>query len=111
MVFQKVKLITPAPHGIGTTYQCKLNIPGQSAKFEITEYESNKKLAFKGEVARFVIFKGSFQFDSVAGATKVTLLPRPEFKGPLKLLEPMMAGFIRKQDEQVLINLKRVLET
>ena len=111
MVFQNVTLITSTPTGVGTAYQCKLNIPGQSAKFEITDYEANKRLAFHGNVALFVKFKGSFLFDSVAGGTKVTLRPRPEFRGPLRLLEPLMAGFIRKQDEQVLLNLKRVLES
>ena len=111
MVFQNVTLITSTPTGVGTVYQCKLNIPGQSAKFEITDYEANKRFAFQGNVTRFVKFKGSFLFDSIAGGTKVILLPRPEFRGLFRLLEPMMAGFIQKQDEQVLLNLKRVLES
>jgi uncharacterized membrane protein len=51
--FQKVKLLASTPSGVGTTYQCELKLPGQSAtsKFEITEYEVNKKIAFVGEAA------------------------------------------------------------
>ena len=51
--FQKVKLLTSTPTGVGTTYQCELKLPGQSAtsKFVITEYEANKKIAFEGEAA------------------------------------------------------------
>ena len=52
----------------------------------------------------------SFLFESVEGSTKITLLPRPEFRGLFRLLEPMMAGYIRKQNEQHLSNLKRLLE-
>ena len=49
MNFQKVKRLTSTPTGVGTTYQCELKLPGQSAtsKFEITEYETNKKIAFE----------------------------------------------------------------
>jgi uncharacterized membrane protein len=111
--FQKVKLLTSTPIGVGTTYQCELKLPGQSAasKFEITDYEANKKIAFVGEAAGPATPKGSFLFEPVAGGTKLTLLPRPEFRGFFKLLEPMMAGYIRKQNEEHLGNLKRLLES
>ena len=111
--FQNVKLLTSTPNGVGTTYQCELKLPGQSAtsKFEITEYEINKKIAFVGEAAGPAIPKGSFLFESVGGGTKLTLLPRPEFRGFFKLLEPLMAGYVRKQNEEHIINLKKLLET
>src|SRR6476659_8498592 len=107
--FQKVKLLTSSPTGVGTTYQCELKLPGQSAtsKFEITEYEVNKKIAFEGEAAGPAKPKGSFLVESVAGGTKLTLVPRPEFRGLFKLLKPMMAGYVRKQNEEHLGNLKR----
>ncbi|HEY5574945.1 MAG TPA: SRPBCC family protein, partial [Anaerolineales bacterium] len=62
MNFQKVQLLSSAPNGVGTTYQCELKLPGQSAKskFEITEYEANKKIAFEGEAAGPAKPKGSF---------------------------------------------------
>jgi uncharacterized membrane protein len=111
--FQKVKLLTSTPNGVGTTYQCELKLPGQSAasKFEITEYQINKKIAFVGEAAGPATPKGSFLFESVGGGTKLTLLPRPEFRGFFKLLEPLMAGYVRKQNEEHIINLKKLLET
>jgi uncharacterized membrane protein len=113
MNFQKVRLLTSTPNGVGTTYQCELKLPSQSAKskFEITEYEVNKKIAFEGEAAGPAKPKGSFLFESVPGGTKITLLPRTEFHGFFKLLEPMMAGYIRKQDEEHIGNLKRLLES
>jgi uncharacterized membrane protein len=113
MNFQSVKLLTSSPTGVGTTYQCELKLPGQSAtsKFEITEYEVNKKISFEGEAAGPAKPKGSFLLEPVAGGTKLTLLPRPEFRGLFRLLEPMMAGYVRKQNEEHLSNLKRLLET
>ena len=110
--FQEVKRLTLSPTGVGTTYRCVLKLPGQTAtsKFEITEYEANKKIAFEGEAAGPAKPKGSFLFEPVAGGTKITLLPRPEFSGIFKLLEPMMSGYVRKQNEEHLTNLKRLLE-
>ena len=111
--FQSVKLLTSSPTGVGTSYQCELKLPGQSAtsKFEITEYEVNRKISFEGEAAGPAKPKGSFLLEPVAGGTKLTLLPRPEFRGLFRLLEPMMAGYVRKQNEEHLSNLKRLLET
>lgn len=111
--FQKVKLITSTPLGVGTKYQCDLKLPGQTATsmFEITEYEVNRKIAFEAEAAGPAKPNGSFLFESVPGGTKITLLPRPEFRGIFKLLEPMMAGYVRKQNQDHLKKLKSVLET
>jgi uncharacterized membrane protein len=110
--FQNVRLLASTPNGVGTTYQCELKLPGQSAtsKFEITEYEPNKKIAFEGEAAGPARPKGSFLFEPAAGGTRLTLLPRPEFRGLFRLLEPLMAGYVRKQNEEHLSNLKRLLE-
>ena len=110
--FQKVKLLSSTPTGVGTTYQCELKLPGQTAtsKFEITEYEVNKKIAFEAEAAGPAKPNGSFFFESVADGTKITLIPRPEFRGFFKLLEPLMAGYVRKQNQDHLRKLKSILE-
>ena len=110
--FQHVKLLQSTPTGVGTTYHCEMKLPGQSAtsKFKITEFEPNKKIAFEGEAAGPATPKGSYLFEPVADGTRVTLLPKPEFRGFFRLLEPLMAGYIRKQNEEHLGNLKRLLE-
>jgi len=111
--FQKVKLIRATPSGVGRKYQCDLKLPGQTATsmFEITEYEVNKKIAFEAEPAGPAKPNGSFLFESVPSGTKITLVPRPEFRGIFKLLEPMMAGYVRKQNQDHLKKLKHLLET
>ena len=50
-------------------------------------------------------------FESVGGGTRVTSLPRPEMTGVFKLLEPLMARYIRQNNAEHLANLKRVLES
>jgi uncharacterized membrane protein len=111
--FQEVKLLTSRHGGVGTTYQCLLKFPGQKvpSRFEITEYELNRKIAFVGEPAGPATPKGSFLFEPVEGGTKIISLPRPEFRGLFRLLEAMVTGYIRKNNLAHLSNLQRLLES
>jgi uncharacterized membrane protein len=111
--FASAKQVTPMPMDVGTKYECVLKMPGQSVKsmFEIKEYEVNSKVAFEGEVAGPAKPKGSFLFEPLAEGTRITARPRPEFQGIFRLLEPLMAGYVRKQNEEHLRNLKRLLES
>ncbi len=112
--FLEVKQLTSTSGGVGTTYQyqCLPKFSGQTvtSKFEITEYAVNQKIAFVGEVAGPAKPKGRYIFETVAGGTKVTSLAQPEFRGLFRLLEPMMAGYIRKNNVAHLSTLKRLLE-
>ncbi len=110
--FQDVKRTSSGPIGVGTTFQCVLKVPGQrvESRFVITEFEPNRKISFDADKPAQAKPKGSMLFESVEGGTKVTSLPRPEFGGFFKLLEPLMAGYIKKQNTEHLANLKRLLE-
>lgn len=48
----------------------------------------NYKIASLGEPAGPATPKGGFMFEAVDGGTKITSLPRPEFRGFFRLLEP-----------------------
>jgi uncharacterized membrane protein len=110
--FMEVKQLTSTTSGVGTTYNCLLKFPGQIAtsKFEITEFVLNQKIAYKGETAGPAKYKGCFLFESVPGGAKVTSLPQPEFRGLFKLLQPIMSGYIRKNNVAYLNTLQRLLE-
>jgi uncharacterized membrane protein len=111
--FQEVRLLSAAPGGVGTTYQCVLKMPGQGgvpSKFVITAYEAGKRIAFEGEPSGPAKPVGSFVFAPVASGTQITSLPRPQFSGIFKLLEPLMAGYIKKNNTAHLSHLKQLLE-
>jgi uncharacterized protein YndB with AHSA1/START domain len=110
--FVQVKRLSSGAIGVGTTYLCVLQVPGQKTEsnFEITEYVPNQKISFRGDRPAQAKPVGSMTFESVGNQTKVTAYPRPEMGGIFKLLEPLMAGFIKKQNETHLKNLKELLE-
>jgi uncharacterized protein YndB with AHSA1/START domain len=113
MNFLEAKQTSVGPIGVGTTFRCVMKVPGQKAvsQLVITEFEPNRKIAFRGDQPAQAKPVGSMLFESVEGGTKVSSLPRPEMGGIFKLLEPLMAGMIRKSNEKHLQNLKRLLES
>jgi uncharacterized membrane protein len=111
--FQEVKRVSPDPIGVGTIYQCVLKVPGQRvvSAFEITEYDPNRSIAFRGDKPAQAKPVGRITFEPAGNGTKVTLLPRPELGGIFKLLEPLMAGYIKRNNADHLRTLKHLLES
>jgi uncharacterized membrane protein len=110
--FLEGKRLTPDTVEVGTRYQCVLKVPGQRvvSLIDITEYEPNRSIAFRGDQPAQAKPVGSMTFEAVENSTKVTLLPRPEFGGIFKLLEPLMAGYIKRSNVEHLRRLKDLLE-
>src|SRR5690349_6328051 len=69
MDFKSVRRLSATPSGVGTTYECVLKLPGQTATsiFEITEYVPNQWIAFEGGAAGPARPRGSYVFEPVAG--------------------------------------------
>lgn len=111
--FQDAKRVASTPDGVGATYQCLLKYPGgktATQKVETTEYTENMKITYESEPTKIAKARISIRFKSVADGTKITSLLQPEFYGIFRLLEPMMAGAIRKSHAAHLNNLKPLLE-
>jgi uncharacterized membrane protein len=110
--FVEVKRVSPEPLGVGTVYQCVLRLPGQrvTSRIEITEFTPNQRISFRGDRPASAKPVGSITFEPLGSGTKVTTLPRPEMRGVFKLLEPMMAGYIKRSNAKHLHNLKTLLE-
>jgi hypothetical protein len=97
-----------APSRVPQKDQCVLDVPGQRVVciFEITNYEPNRRIAFHGDRPAMAKPERSMTLESVEGGTQVTLVPRPEFSGIFKLLEPLLARYIEKQNTTYLQTLK-----
>jgi uncharacterized protein YndB with AHSA1/START domain len=110
--FVEVKRVSPEPLGVGTVYRCLLRVPGQrvTSRVEITEFNPNQRISFRGDRPTSAKPVGSITFEPQGNGTRVTTLPRPEMRGVFKLLEPMMAGYIKRSNEKHLHNLKTLLE-
>jgi uncharacterized protein YndB with AHSA1/START domain len=111
--FKEAHRASGTGNGVGTTYECMMMVPGQKvrATLKITEYEANRKISFEADKPTMAKPKGSATFESTGTGTRITFLPRPEFSGPFKLLEPLFARLIKTQNEANMNRLKSVLES
>jgi uncharacterized protein YndB with AHSA1/START domain len=100
------------PVGLGTKYRYVMQMLGRKVETagDVTEYERNRKYAWKATSGPFPVFQGSFLFEPLNGGTKVTMLAEAEPGGFFKLAEPLAAGMVRRQLGSSLSNLKDVLE-
>jgi uncharacterized protein YndB with AHSA1/START domain len=110
--FKQVRRVSTSADGTGTTYECVFQVPGQrvTATLEITEWQPNQRVAFRADKPAMARPAGAIVFEPAGEGTRVTLLPRPQMGGAMRLLAPLMAGYIRKSNIKHLALLKARLE-
>jgi carbon monoxide dehydrogenase subunit G len=98
------------PVGVGTTYRQTRSLPSPAEEtFEITEFESDRRLAIYGDLGPF---KGTLAYD-LEDANEGTLLTNAanlEAHGVLKLAAPLASGRVGQAVAANLQKLKEILE-
>jgi uncharacterized protein YndB with AHSA1/START domain len=99
------------PTQMGTKFKTVRTFLGQKleATGEVTEFELNKKFAFKSTSGP-IQFSLIQTFESVAGGTKLSMLVEMEAGGFFKLAEGALAGNMKKTFEEQAAKLKALLE-
>jgi uncharacterized protein YndB with AHSA1/START domain len=105
---------TQSPDGptqMGTKFKTVRTFLGQKleASGEVTEFEANKKFAFKSTSGP-IQFSMVQTFESIPGGTKLSMLVEMEAGGFFKLAEGAMAGNMKKTFEEQAGKLKALLE-
>lgn len=104
------RLTSEGPLQKGSTYVFVAQFLGRrfETNAELTEFEPNRKWAYKSTSRP--ASAGSYTLKPVAGGTKLTLSGETEIGGFFKLVEPMMAGMVKRNLETGLAKAKAVLE-
>jgi uncharacterized protein YndB with AHSA1/START domain len=102
---------TSETHGVGYTWVDVMEVFGRrvETEFELTEFEPDKKMAFKSIGGSFPI-RGTYTFEGADGSTTVTFDLQGEPGGFFKLAEPLLARMLQRQWDANLANLKDMLE-
>jgi uncharacterized protein YndB with AHSA1/START domain len=110
--FRQVRRLSAGDDGVGTKYECVFKVPGQqvTATLEITGYEPERRIGFRADKPAMAKPVGEILFAPEGAGTRVTLRPRPEIGGPMRLIAPLMAGYIRRNNLSHLRLLKERLE-
>jgi uncharacterized membrane protein len=111
--FAEVEKVSDGPVGKGTTYRYKMK-RGAASTFEWSEFEQGRKVAWEGPPVGAGMGKleprGSFEVEPWSGGAHVRGTLRPQARGFLKLLSPLMARSIRMGSARDFMRLKLILE-
>ena len=107
------KKVSEGPIQTGTKFKEVVRVLGRPLDTicEITEYQLNRKMAFKSTTSEAIEYEGQFTFESRDGGTRVDIAGTGELKGLWRLVEPLFAGDIKKTVGDELKQIKRFLET
>lgn len=105
------KRTTEGPLGVGTKYREVYNFMGRlEILMEITEFEPNKKVAFKGTPTGGPMApQDVITFQQVEGGTRVTYLTTPVVRGLFKLLDPLMSLMASRELQRIMAKLEPAL--
>jgi uncharacterized protein YndB with AHSA1/START domain len=112
MPVSEVQVTTPGEVRVGSTARAMMKMGSRMAPFtwKITEYTANASLTF-GTIEGPVNWDGTFEVSPAPGAaTRIISSGRVGLKGWQRLLEPFMAGEIRRGEGAELRRLKDLLE-
>ena len=76
----------------------------------VTDLKANERFAFTAKSDGPLDYDGSFELQPGAGGTRLTLNGSARLKGPWRLLQPVLAGDLRKETRTELGTIKRLLE-
>ena len=107
----KSELVTEPPLAAGSrfTETVKVGPWKLNTQCVVTELKPAEVFAFEA-MSRPLDYAGSFRLSDEAGATRVSLRAVAQMKGVWRLLEPLLAGDLRKESLAELENLRRILE-
>jgi uncharacterized membrane protein len=102
---------TPPPARVGSRVAFVARFLGRKLEYtyEIVEYVPGQRLVMKTAEGPFPM-ETSYTWESIGGATRMTLRNRGEPTGFSRLFAPFMAGAIRRANRKDLRRLKEILE-
>ncbi|MFE4106640.1 SRPBCC family protein [Almyronema epifaneia] len=101
---------SPETVGLGTTGKQVRNDGGRRAEstFHVTEYDCDRRFAITSTGKPY--FKNSYVFEPTDDGTQLTYQFELKLEGLGKLLEPLIAGSAQQGSQNVVDNLKHLLE-
>ena len=102
---------TEGPVGVGTKWHAKFkpSMGISEGDMEVVTFEPNRRQVMRGEIGPMHPTL-TYLLEPSDGGTKFTRHVQIRVSGMMKVMQPMMAMMVPKQNKGFLANLKRVLE-
>jgi carbon monoxide dehydrogenase subunit G len=91
----ETRKVSPGPVGVGTTYRQTRSVPSRSEEaFEVTAFESNRRLEIQGQIGPFRA-RISYLLEPAGTDTKVRNAVDLEFSGLSNLIAPLATSRVK----------------
>ena len=112
------ELLTPEPIGSGSRFHAQLRMLSRPIDLtvEFTRFERPRVIGSishslpRGQSGRSMHTEGALTFDPVPRGTRMRWSWQVETPGPMKLINPLVIAFGRRQERRIWGELKRLLE-
>ena len=107
----RVEKLTPGPIGVGTRFRAEMKTRPRPAEMttEFTSYERPTRLALTSHLSTMAI-RGTLTFRPGPDGTHLHWDWEIKARGPLKLLDPLVARLGERQERAIWTDLKDLLE-
>lgn len=105
---RKIDKLSTGPTDVGSRFRGTYRGAG-TLDIEVTEYQPGRRTTSVGS-SRLLGYELTDEFESVGNTTRVRRSMLATFKGPMRLLEPIMGGLFRQRFSQSGPLIKEALE-
>lgn len=107
----KSTVVTPGPTKVGTRFTevVKMGPMRATANCEVTELVPDKTMAFRA-MSSAINYEGRLLIEPADKGSKLTLAGTMQPRGLWKVLQPMLAGEVRRGVKEELVAIKGILE-
>lgn len=102
---------TDGPIGVGTVYMQVVEMNGSTneANLKVTVFEACTIFAHEGKSGP-ADFTARFDLEEVSGGTRIVHSFSVSMGGMMRMMEPMIGGWVNKNARASVLNLKRLIE-
>ncbi len=106
------QVVTPAPVRVGTVFEETVKVGPWRVRTTctVTELLADRLFSFKGTSNGPIEYQGSFEMQAAEGGTRLSVAGIARLKGLWRLLEPLLAGDLRKESRAELEAIRSALE-
>jgi uncharacterized protein YndB with AHSA1/START domain len=106
------KAISDGPARVGFQYEetAKVAFWKLHTVCTVTDIKTNERFAFVAKSDGPIDYEGRFDLQPVAGGTRLSLTGSARLKGLWRLLQPVLAGDLRKETRTELETIRRLVE-
>ncbi len=105
---ERAELLTPEPIGLGSRFLLVNRFPVPDLPYQVAEFQAPHRLTLRGQTNAFS-YQDSIGFEANGAGTRMSYSARLDFKGFLKLGNPVLALLFQRMGDDALRGIEQAV--